>query len=772
MMNLGNFNFMVEPRVLDAFAHLNRVGADINQFDMNDLEMIRATLKQIGSSAAEVVPGSSAKITLVGDKGAEIENQPDGSAECITSTETWGYLIPESMGMYAIERRKRVLSYEEIWSESELPAQIQEANSIACYPLSSREEVMAVLYVCLNDNRQFSDLELLMLDNYANLAAINILLILQQYQALQEQLQKERELRRLRRAGMLLSSRTGLKDTLDTILQVALEVTDAIYGIFRLVDNSGKYLVCEAISGVGLSQPAIEVLPIDGQSVMAWVAKRREPVMVSDLRQESWGQVYYPFDRELEMRSELAVPLIGASGRLEGVLNLESPLVNAFDKQDRYILQILASQAVVAIQEVRLLDALQDISLMLSRYSLPDLYQYLVERGCDLLNAPYGMIWLRDKDILVLQAVQKPEQESDLIMIPEGAAANKPATRVKLENSLAGRAVLDGAPVAVLTNDSLEQIEYSDLQYLHGIGSALSVPLFASPVGAPVGAFCIHSGPEDHRDFSQSDWDKKVLEILGHYATLASQLSAQQEALRVAQDQRALTEAFAAIGDIAANLLHRLNNKIGTIPVRVEEIQDKCAPLLASDNYLDKNLVEIQRSATEAMTVVRESLVHLHPIQLAPVSVSRSVSEAVKGIRIPLGVEVTTEGLTILPPVQAGSTRLDLVFINLIENAIDAMMEKGGTGWKIHISGTAANGWVKILVSDNGPGIPPQLHERIFEFNYSSRASAHPGKLGFGLWWVKSLIVRFGGSVSVESDGSTGTTFTLHLPQARGSELE
>jgi signal transduction histidine kinase len=43
---------------------------------------------------------------------------------------------------------------------------------------------------------------------------------------------------------------------------------------------------------------------------------------------------------------------------------------------------------------------------------------------------------------------------------------------------------------------------------------------------------------------------------------------------------------------------------------------------------------------------------------------------------------------------------------------------------------------------------------------------AHPGKLGFGLWWVKSLMARFGGNVSVESDGRSGTTFLLSLPQA------
>ena len=72
--------------------------------------------------------------------------------------------------------------------------------------------------------------------------------------------------------------------------------------------------------------------------------------------------IYYPLDYSLEMRSELAVPLIGAGGRLEGVLNLESPPIAAFSEQDSHLLQALATQAVIAIQEVRLMDALQEVA--------------------------------------------------------------------------------------------------------------------------------------------------------------------------------------------------------------------------------------------------------------------------------------------------------------------------------------------------------------------------------------------------------------------------
>jgi signal transduction histidine kinase len=256
-----------------------------------------------------------------------------------------------------------------------------------------------------------------------------------------------------------------------------------------------------------------------------------------------------------------------------------------------------------------------------------------------------------------------------------------------------------------------------------------------------------------------------VVSILGHYAALAVQNTAHLEALKLAEDQRATTETFAAIGDIAANLLHRLNNKVGTIPVRVEGIQDKCEALIRSDPYLATNLAEIQHSAAEAMQVVRESLDHLRPIQLAPVSVAACVQNAISTTRLPDGVRVEIQGLEALPTVQAGAERLNLVFANLLENAADAM---GGIG-KVQILGAVQGKWVEVQVSDTGPGIPPELHERIFEFNYSTRTS-HPGKLGFGLWWVKSLVTRFGGKVAVESANGHGTTFILSLPLS-GSDV-
>lgn len=735
------------PDLLDALARLNRIGATVNRLTPDDLVQIKSTLRLIVESTVDVLPGSSAVIYAWDAARGCFE--PETRTAAGLGPETPQVQAPRAggFGSLAVARHARVLSYEEP-GLSLHPAWIASGSrSMVCYPLGMAGELLGALYVYLLEERRFSELELLMLDLTANYSAAALSLAHQYTLAQTEQTRRERELRRLRRAGMLISSRSSLKDTLEAILSMALEITDAIYGIFRLVDRSGQNLITQAIAGDHLGQPAVEELPISETSVMGTVAVRREPVVISDLREEPWRKIYYPFDHEIEMRAEVAVPLIGASGRLEGVLNLESPQVNAFSKEDRYLLQILATQAVVAIQEVRLLDALQEIIAELSLRTAQQAHQLLVERACDLLNVPVGLIWLVQKDQLALAASTLAGLRGELI---------------PLEGGSTGQAVTSRSPVALLDAANDAQFTSPALAALNGRGSALIVPVVNSDEDRVIGAFSVYTAAGDSRNFGAADWDKKVLTILGQYAALAVQNAAHLEALREAEDRRATTETFAAIGDIAANLLHRLNNKIGTIPVRVEGIQDKCETALLNEPYLANNLSEIQRSAAEAMQIVRESMFHLRPIQLAPVSVAASLEEAFSMAKIPPAVQIECSGLDNLPAVQAGAQRLSLVFSNLIDNAVDAMEGHGA----IFIRGAQHGRWVEIRVTDTGPGISPELHERIFEFNYSSRASSQPGKLGFGLWWVKSLAARFGGRVTLESDGRHGATFILTLPQA------
>jgi two-component system sensor histidine kinase QseC len=159
------------------------------------------------------------------------------------------------------------------------------------------------------------------------------------------------------------------------------------------------------------------------------------------------------------------------------------------------------------------------------------------------------------------------------------------------------------------------------------------------------------------------------------------------------------------------------------------------------------------------MEAVRESLSHLRPITLVPVDVQSCLSAA----QVPVGIMMHQEGLRNLPPVLAARQSLALVFSNLMENAAAA-----GAG-SIVIRGSAGDNWVELTISDDGPGIPSGLQDRIFDFNVSGRKTSHTNKLGFGLWWVKTLMARLGGSVSVDPpSGAQGATFRLRVPLAQG----
>ena len=172
-----------------------------------------------------------------------------------------------------------------------------------------------------------------------------------------------------------------------------------------------------------------------------------------------------------------------------------------------------------------------------------------------------------------------------------------------------------------------------------------------------------------------------------------------------------------------------------------------------------------ERSASEAMEAVRENLTLLHPIHLTAVNVQECINEVLKRIGLPTGIKVSTTGIRELPPVKAGYHSLALVLTNLLENAIEEMAGQGEIAIRGRLKGSGAHALVEIAVSDNGPGIPAHLQESVFQFNFSGRAASRPHKLGFGLWWVKTVMARLGGSVDLKSDGQQGATFFLRLPR-------
>jgi signal transduction histidine kinase len=98
------------------------------------------------------------------------------------------------------------------------------------------------------------------------------------------------------------------------------------------------------------------------------------------------------------------------------------------------------------------------------------------------------------------------------------------------------------------------------------------------------------------------------------------------------------------------------------------------------------------------------------------------------------------------------------VFRNLMKNALDAMSQDGGV---LGVSSRRLNErLVEVVVTDTGPGIPPEIRERIFHLGTTTK----PGGSGFGLWWSRTFLRRLGGDIALENQGGKGCVFRVTLP--------
>jgi GAF domain-containing protein len=655
---------------------------------------------------------------------------------------------PGGVGATALARRSRVLSYEEphiAFHPLKYEAGIRTA---ACYPLLVSGQPIGALYFGLYSDRHFTPHELLIFDTFVQLAAVAIYNT-RQYQGINRALQRKiDELERLQSASRLISSRLHLNDTLREILAVALELIRADYGSFGLLDKSTNLLHKHVAIGSRHDIPGAG-LPIgENSGVMGWAALHRQAIRIDDLHEPPWSEIYRPFHADREMRSELAVPLLGPGGGLEGVLNVESPRVAAFTVDDRQMLDALATQAVIAIQEAKLLNTIEEVTSHLVGHSPDEVFALLIDRVRDLLNVEHAAIWEidpRDTKMLALRAATRS--------IPQPYP-------VPVHGSLLGSVMQLREPAKSLDLIADPRVQRPELVQRLGLMSALIAPLIDRE-GKARGAFGVYSS--EPRDFS--DWDMRLLACLANHAAVAIQQAQAVEQLKAARTRQVLAETFAAFGDISANLLHRVNNLIGVIPVRVQGVTDK-RPTLNDDAYVASALREIEDSARAAMEAARETIAYLRPVREQATSIERCFDTALKRVKLPPHITVAACGLAQLPPVLASEEQLRLVFFNLIDNASDALGEQPG---HIEVRGGVADDpldearcLVEIAVQDDGPGIDPALLDRVFDPAFSTKGSAK--KMGFGLWWTRSLIQRFGGTIRVDNNPDRGCTFTVHLP--------
>lgn len=232
------------------------------------------------------------------------------------------------------------------------------------------------------------------------------------------------------------------------------------------------------------------------------------------------------------------------------------------------------------------------------------------------------------------------------------------------------------------------------------------------------------------------------------------------------------TGKLASIGELAAGVAHEINNPVAIMVEEAGWIGD----LLEEKEFQDsKNLDEFKRALAQIQTqgrrckditfkllsFARKTAAKEQDIQINYV-IEELVALSAQRAKFSM-VEVKTELAEGLPMVRVSISELQQVFLNLINNAIDAIGNKGG---KLTLSTRAQNGFAVVDVTDTGSGIPAANLSRIFDPFFTTKAVGKGAGLGLSICY--GIINKLGGRIEVTSTVDVGTTFSVYIPAAEG----
>ena len=257
-------------------------------------------------------------------------------------------------------------------------------------------------------------------------------------------------------------------------------------------------------------------------------------------------------------------------------------------------------------------------------------------------------------------------------------------------------------------------------------------------------------------------------------AALKSLRAAREEmALRLAETERMRghAERLALVGQLAAGVAHEINNplafvnaNLAFVGVEVERLPEP------GRSEVTQALHEAERGVERIQSIVRDLKVFARKDQEAPelCYLGDIVSDAVLLARASALVPLQCTIARGLPPVRAVARHLGQVLLNLLVNAADALEELPPGGERsVRLEVYGDGGEVCIRVDDSGPGLRPELRDRVFEPFFTTKPV---GKgTGLGLALSREYVERYGGRILADNGPQGGARFTIRLPAVTGA---
>ena len=532
------------------------------------------------------------------------------------------------------------------------------------------------------------------------------------------------------KASQALSSEMVLSKLIETLMQIAVEHAGAERGLLILLRGDEPQIEAEATTGHGRAKVSVRqaaVTPSDlPKSALHYVIRTREPVVLDDA---SVGNLYSEdeYVRAKRARSVLCLPIVKQT-KLIGALYLENNLTpRAFTSDRVALLQLLASQAAISLENANLYSDLQR--------SYSDLHRsetFLAEAQSISHTGSFGwsvlsgeIYWSEEAyNIFEYDRAVKPTLE-----LAFGRVHPDDRDRVQqtLDRASEARAKLDFEHRLLMPEGSVK--------HLHVLARALETS----------------SG---------------TLEYVGTVMEITERKRAEEERERLRQVQADLAHLsrVATMGELTASLAHEIRQPISAAVTNAKT----CLRWLGRD---DPDLPEAREAASRIVKDVTRAadiigkislLFKKGALQRELVDVNELIGEMIVLLRSEANrysISIRTELAEDLPKVVADRVQLQQVFMNLMLNGIDAMKETTGGG-ELTIKLEACDAQLLISVSDTGVGLPPEQAEQIFRAFFTTKDNG----TGMGLPISRSIIESHGGRLWATGASGRGATFQFTLP--------
>ena len=643
-------------------------------------------------------------------------------------------------------------------------------KATAAAPLAVKDRILGALVVHYWTERTFGSEETAALEFLAKQAAIAI----RNASLYEAEHAEAARIRALTTVNRRISSALELDALLRTISDSAAELTGARLVTFWLADEHRRTLSFTSSTVPEMMESYSPTIMTYDQGGTGWVARHREPLIVDDMLTDE-RLVNRSWTEQWGIRSFAGYPVL-AGNELLAVMALGHTEPLRFGKDTRDLIDLFLAQAAIAIQNARLFrEAKQrrDVAEVLARLAreltstleVEPIAKLLARGAAELVNARAAGVFMIEPEDGSLRATATYGADADImreLIFKSGEGA-------------VGRAIVDRR--IVITADILAD---PAIQLAAWVRERLRSSGYRVAVGVPllthdrvIGALGL--GAEPGSTFTREEL--QTLEALADQAALAFEnarlyASARDSLVRLGEKQVQLVQAakMSALGQLVSGVAHELNNPLSVIVGYGQLLLAREVPTAVL------RPIELMVSQADRMAkIVRNLLLFARqrPAERTTVN-TNEVLEQTLALRIN---QLTVSGIAVekkfargLPPVLADPHQLEQVFLNLLLNAEQAMLE-GKSGGRIILNTTVSRDgrMVHAEVIDDGPGIPQDALPHVFEPFFSTKPVG--SGTGLGLSVSYGIVEEHGGHLVVESRPGR-TVFRLELPVAQSAAAQ